>query len=65
MKSNKNAENDIALRRGLSAVYKAKKNKDAINKSLKDEVKKQELMDFIFGKSENNPIVRNNQGDII
>ena len=65
MKSDKNAENDIALRRGLSAVYRSKKNKDAINKSLKDSATKQGLMDFIFGKSETNPINRNNQGDII
>lgn len=57
-KTNLNSENDIALRRGLSAVYRVECDKKAVQEQLKDESIKQATMDFIFGKTDVNPIVR-------
>ena len=58
-KSNLNADNDIALRKGLSAVYKVEANRKLVQDQLKDDDVKQATMNFIFGLSEVNPIVRN------
>lgn len=56
MKSDLNKENDAAYRAGVSAVYgQNKKNKSKQN-ALKDEEVKQQTLDFIFGKSEINPL---------
>ena len=58
-KTNLNLDNDVALRKGSSAVYKAEANKKFVQEQLKDESIKQAAMDFIFGLSEVNPLVRN------
>lgn len=58
-KSNLNIDNDIALRKGLSAVYKVESNKKLVQDQLKDDSVKQATMNFIFGLSDVNPIVRN------
>lgn len=57
-KSNLNVDNDIALRKGISAVYKVECDRKAVQEQLKDSAVKQATMDFIFGKSNVNPIVR-------
>ena len=57
-KTNLNIENDVALRRGTSAVYQAEKNKKLIKDQLADKETKQKTLDFIFGVSEENPIKR-------
>lgn len=59
MKTDLNVENDIALRRGSSAVYRDEANKKFVQEQLKDEAVKQATMDFIFGRSTENPIIRN------
>ena len=64
MKTNMNTENDSALRKGSSAVYRDQKNKDVLKKSLKNEETKQAVLDFIFGKREESPINRNEEGNI-
>ena len=58
MKSDKNTENDNALRKGNSAVYKADKMAKSVKAQLNIEDTKQKTLDFIFGKSEENPIKR-------
>lgn len=58
-KSNLNIDNDIALRKGLSAVYKVESNRKLVQDQLKDDSVKQATMNFIFGLSDVNPIVRN------
>ena len=62
MKTNLNTENDSALRKGSSAVYRDQKNKDILKKSLKNEETKNALIDFIFGNSDKSPISRNVDG---
>lgn len=57
-KSNLNLDNDIALRRGSSAVYKLESDRKAVQEQLKDQSVKQATMDFIFGRTNENPIVR-------
>lgn len=57
-KTNLNSENDVALRRGTSAVYQAEKNRKSIKDQLADKETKQKTLDFIFGISEENPIKR-------
>ena len=59
-----NKENDIALRKGTSAVYRANKNKEFLRNSMKNQDTKSALMDFIFGDSNVSPIIRNNDGNI-
>ena len=56
MKSDINAENDKANRAGVSAVYKSQKLKTGRKNTLKDEETKQKTLDFIFGKSDENPL---------
>ena len=56
MKSDINAENDKANRAGASAVYKSQKAKTGRKTALKDEETKQKTLDFIFGKSDENPL---------
>lgn len=58
-KSNLNIDNDIALRKGTSAVYKVEANRKFVQEQLKDEAIKKATMDFIFGLSDVNPIQRN------
>lgn len=58
MKSNVNAENDNFLRKGISAVYHTEKAKKSMKAQLSDPETKQKTLDFIFGKSEENPIKR-------
>lgn len=58
-KTNLNLDNDVALRKGSSAVYRAEANKKFVQEQLKDESIKKATMDFIFGLSEVNPLVRN------
>ncbi len=53
-----NKESDIALRKGNSAVYKADKIAKSVKAQLNVEDTKQKTLDFIFGKSEENPIKR-------
>lgn len=57
-KTNLNSENDVALRRGSSAVYQAEKNRKSMKDQLADKETKQKTLDFIFGISEENPIKR-------
>ena len=64
-KTNTNLENDIALRRGSSAVYRADKNKKALQTSMKNPETKSALMDFIFGRSSESPVKRNKDGEIV
>jgi hypothetical protein len=54
--ANKNEENDKLHRKGISVKCKADKINSQIGQALKDEAKKKELMDFIFGKSTENPL---------
>lgn len=56
MKSNVNEENDKIQRAGISALYKETKAKKSKQELLKDDEIKQKTMDFIFGKSEENPL---------
>lgn len=51
-----NKDNDIALRKGLSAVYKHNKQKTVINNAISDPEIKDALMDFIFGKIDKSPL---------
>jgi hypothetical protein len=53
-----NKESDIALRKGNSAVYASEKAKKSMKEQLSNDETKQATMDFIFGKSEENPIKR-------
>ena len=53
-----NKESDIALRKGESAVYQMEKAKKSMKEQLSDAETKQATLDFIFGKSEENPIKR-------
>ncbi len=57
-KTNLNGENDIALRKGNSAVYQMEKAKKSMKAQLANPETKQATLDFIFGKSEENPIKR-------
>lgn len=58
MKFDKNKENDEAIRKGISAVYKAEKAKKSLKAQLADPVTKEKVLDFIFGKTTENPITR-------
>ena len=58
LKSDLNIENDIAIRKGISAVYHMEKAKKSMKEQLNDPKTKQATLDFIFGKSEENPIKR-------
>lgn len=58
-KTNLNADNDVALRKGTSAVYRDEANRKFVQEQLKDENIKKATMDFIFGLSDENPIIRN------
>ena len=58
MKSDKNTENDNTLRKGNSADYKADKMAKSVKAQLNTAETKQAALDFIFGKSEENPIKR-------
>lgn len=58
-KTNLNADNDVALRKGISAVYKVEANRKFVQEQLKDENIKNATMAFIFGLSDENPIIRN------
>ena len=62
--TNINSENDKALRAGQSAVYHVTKNKKELKEAFKVQGTTESLMDFIFGKSEVNPLVRDNLGNI-
>ena len=57
-KTNLNSDNDIALRKGSSAVYQVEKAKKSMKEQLNNPETKQATLDFIFGKSEENPIKR-------
>jgi hypothetical protein len=54
--ANKNEENDKLHRKGVSVKDKADKVKSQVGLALNDEAKKKELMDFIFGKTTENPL---------
>ena len=53
-----NKENDEALRKGTSAVYKADKTTKSVKAQLVKAETKQATLDFIFGKTTENPITR-------
>ncbi len=57
-KTDLNKESDIALRKGNSAVYQMEKAKKSMKAQLANPETKQATLDFIFGKSEENPIKR-------
>ncbi len=48
-KTNLNSDNDTALRRGQSEVYKSQKSQRVVRDVLKSKENKEQLMDFIFG----------------
>ena len=54
--ANKNEENDKLHRKGVSVKGKADKVKSQVGQALNDEATKQALMDFIFGKTTENPL---------
>ena len=56
MKTDLNTDNDIAIRRGDSAVYKQEKDKKSRKTQLSNAETNRATLDFIFGKSEENPI---------
>lgn len=62
--TNLNSENDKAFRAGQSAVYHVTKNKKELKEVFKVQGTTESLMDFIFGKSEDNPLVRDNLGNL-
>ena len=53
-----NKESDIALRKGNSAVYQMEKAKKSMKTQLLNADTKQATLDFIFSKTEENPIKR-------
>lgn len=53
-----NKESDIALRKGNSAVYQMEKAKKSMKDQLSNAETRQATLDFIFGKSSENPIKR-------
>ena len=57
-KTDLNKESDIALRKGNSAVYQMEKAKKSMKDQLSNAETKQATLDFIFGKSKENPIKR-------
>ena len=56
MKADLNKENDSILRKGASAVYSIKKSEEKKAVKLKDAEIKQKTLDYIFGKSDENPL---------
>lgn len=58
MKSDLHKENDEAIRKGNSAVYKADKIAKSVKAQLANCETKQNTLDFIFGKTTENPITR-------
>lgn len=64
MKSDVNVENDVAIRRGSSAVYHSEKSKKSMQSQLNNEETKNATLDFIFGRSETNPIIRDKNNNI-
>ena len=57
-KTNLNSDNDIALRKGSSAVYQVEKARKSMKEQLSNPETKQATLDFIFGKTQENPIKR-------
>ena len=51
-----NSENDVLLRAGLSVLEKNNKKTEIKKQLLKDENTKKQLMDFLFSKSDFNPL---------
>ncbi len=51
-----NSENDVLLRAGLSVLEKNNKKTEIKKQLLKDEGTKKQLMDFLFSKSDFNPL---------
>ena len=58
MKFDLHKENDEAIRKGNSAVYKADKIAKSVKAQLANSETKQNTLDFIFGKTTENPITR-------
>ena len=58
MKSDLHKENDEAIRKGNSAVYKADKIAKSVKAQLANCETKQNTLDFIFGKTTENSITR-------
>lgn len=56
MKADLNTKNDKMLRAGASALYKEQKLKKCKREMLKDEETKAKTLEFIFGKSDENPL---------
>lgn len=50
------AESDSMSRNGISSVYKKRKESSERNLKLQDAETRQKTLDFIFGKSEENPL---------
>jgi hypothetical protein len=46
--TNINAENDIALRKGTSALYQHSKERDILSSAMANPETKQAILDFIF-----------------
>lgn len=64
MKSDVNVENDKAIRNGVSAVYHTEKAKKSMQGQLSNEEVKNATLDFIFGRSDVNPIIRDKNNKI-
>jgi hypothetical protein len=56
MKTDVNKENDEIMRKGLSALYKQDKEIKERRAKMEKEGVKEQVMDFIFGKSDYNPL---------
>lgn len=56
MRTDENAENDAMMRKGISNLYRIEKENKARKDKLKEEGVKEDLMKFIFGESDYNPL---------
>jgi len=59
MKTNLNIQNDEMTRKERSEIYKIEKEKARKKQILQDPESKKQLMDFLFGKSDENPLAKN------
>jgi len=56
MKTDVNKENDEITRKGQEALYKAQKESSERKAKMAQPVIKEQVLDFIFGKSDYNPL---------
>lgn len=56
MKTDVNKESDEMMRKGLSHLYATKKVSEAKRERMKNPETKKAVMEYIFGKSNENPL---------